>query len=467
MARQYYYYNSNKFPILITQKTQEITPYTFRPNGELWENKSLHQFFKCFDTNKSYTVADIGAQSGLYSLFAKYLPKTTFYSFEPFNETFNLLNDNLELNNISNVKTYNIGISNQKETAILNTCMSNNGLNTLGTNLTRFTDNKQITIETDTLDNLFYHKNIPVHFIKIDTEGWEYNILKGGELTIKKYNPVIQMEWNLTNMIQCSVNEEALYKLLTDYGYYEKSMVEEEKLFFPMNYLNFNIPDNCTHCKIDVGLSYSAPHAQKWLATEPSVMVFGFEPNPDSVNCIMNGNIQKRHPGHGQPLDQKFIDEGRFCLVPKALSNVDKEETMDFYVNTNDCGTSSLFKHDEIGLGPIKQHIKVPVISLKMFFDKFPWDKFEYIDYIKIDAQGSDLNILKGAGNYLRDKVVYVTAEPDGYQYFDANECNEQNIVQYMNSQGFTQIKHPNTIDPTFINNKFLYLRNDIFIAQI
>ena len=46
-----------------------------------------------------------------------------------------------------------------------------------------------------------------------------------------------------------------------------------------------------------------------------------------------------------------------------------------------------------------------------------------------------DLNILKGAGNYLREKVVFVTAEPDGNQYFGANECNTVNISNYMLSQ--------------------------------
>tara|TARA_B110000285_G_scaffold151746_1_gene169415 strand:- start:3948 stop:4646 length:699 start_codon:yes stop_codon:yes gene_type:complete len=228
----------------------------------------------------------------------------------------------------------------------------------------------------------------------------------------------------------------------------------------------FNIPNNCNHVKIDIGLSYNAPQSQSWLSKEPNLMVFGFEPNPESVKCIQDGNIQKRHHLHGQPLEQKFINEKRFQLIPNALSNVDKEEEMSFYVNSKDCGTSSLFKHDEKYLGLIKETINVPVINLKMFFDEFPWDRFEYIDYIKIDAQGSDLNILKGAGDYLREKVVFVTAEPDGNQYFGANECNTVNISNYMASQNFVRIKHPRTIDPTFINNKFLDVGKNIYIEQ-
>ena len=101
-----------------------------------------------------------------------------------------------------------------------------------------------------------------------------------------------------------------------------------------------------------------------------------------------------------------------------------------------------------------------------MFFDNFPWERFEYIDYIKIDAQGSDLNILKSAGKYLQERVVYVTAEPDGKFYDGAEECNINNITNYMLSQNFIKINHKSTIDPTFVNKKFIELAKNIYINQ-
>ena len=195
---------------------------------------------------------------------------------------------------------------------------------------------------------------------------------------------------------------------------------------------NYTIPEICTHVKIDIGLSHNAPQSQNWLSTEKDLMVFGFEPNPESVDCIMKGNIQKKHPIMANQLENKFIDEKRFHLIPAALSNVEKEEKMDFWINANDPGTSSLFAHYQKELGPIKSCLEIPVFSLKMFFDSFPWDRFTYIDYIKIDAQ----------------------------------ECNENNINNYMLSQGFIKIKHDNTTDPTYINNKFLHLKN-IYICQL
>jgi len=230
---------------------------------------------------------------------------------------------------------------------------------------------------------------------------------------------------------------------------------------------NYTIPPSCSHVKLDIGLSYNAPQSQSWLSHEDAgLMVFGFEPNPESIMCITNKDNKKQHPSHGDCLEYKYIDEGRFVIQPCALSSVEEPSTMKFYVSANDCGTSSLFPNDEIRLGKIKEVIDVPVYSLKMFFDGFPWDRFEYIDYIKIDAQGSDLSILRGAGSYLSERVVYVTAEADGDRYIGASECSTQNIISYMESQGFMLIRHSNTTDPTFVNKRYIDKSKSIYIEQ-
>ena len=225
------------------------------------------------------------------------------------------------------------------------------------------------------------------------------------------------------------------------------------------------IPLMCKHVKIDVGLSYTAPISNKWLIKEPDVFVLGFEPNPHCCDMILTSRFNPT-PFPDFNLEKKFIEQGRFKLFPYALSDVDNITTQHFYINKNDYGTSSLYTHNQKILGPIEKVINVNVINLKMVFDIFPWDRFEYIDYIKIDAQGSDLKILKGAGDYLKEKVVYITAEPDGHYYNDCADCSEDNIDNFMVSQGFIRIKHPNTVDPTYINLKFLHLKDKVWIHQ-
>lgn len=224
----YYYFEDLNYPIKVTNDTTKLTQYTFLEDGKMWESDSIKNFYNLIDNKGNYNIIDIGAQSGSYSLFAKYLPLSTFYSFEPFPTSFKLLNDNIKLNEITNVKTFNLGLSNEIGITVLNTCISHNGLHTIGNKLNRFSDVKSININTTTIDNMFFERNIKVDFIKIDTEGHEYYILKGGIKTIKEYKPIIQLEWNLLNMDQCNVTEEMLNKLIDELGYIKKNLTGEE-----------------------------------------------------------------------------------------------------------------------------------------------------------------------------------------------------------------------------------------------
>ena len=227
---KYYYFNNKNYPIYVTDNTIKITPATFHPNGTLWEEKSIYNFYKCIMPNEKYNIIDIGAQTGLYTLYAKYLPNSTFYAFEPFFETFQELNNNIKLNSITNTKTFNFAISDKICIKNLQVCMSHNGLHTLGNNVKRFDDIKTIEVECHTIDELFFEKNIPVHFIKIDTEGHEYYILNGAINTIKTYKPLIQLEWNTINMEQCNVNVTDLQNFIEKINYEIIDKTDEEVL---------------------------------------------------------------------------------------------------------------------------------------------------------------------------------------------------------------------------------------------
>jgi len=226
------------------------------------------------------------------------------------------------------------------------------------------------------------------------------------------------------------------------------------------------IPDGIKNIKIDIGLSYNAPQSNDWLSNEPNLFVFGFEPNTESVKTILQKNIVKRSECHGEPLKNEFI-ETRFRLIPFALSNVTEPTKLNFYSMSNDVGTSSLYEPTDKNLGPVKYETVVDVYSLKHFFDLFPWDRFEYIDYIKIDAQGADFDIIKSAGDYLKDRVVFITAEPESSQYNGCQHNTTENMIEYLKSQNFEKINHPNTVDPTFLNNKFKHLYDKIYIRQL
>jgi len=194
----------------------------------------LYFFFDLIPKDKSVNIVDIGANVGLYSLYAKYLPNAHFYSFEPFDINYNLLNENILLNNITNINTYKIALGEKECKSILNTCISHNGLHTMGDNPLRFNDIKPVEIDVNTLDNIFFNNNITVDYIKIDTEGYEYYILKGGENTIKKNKPIIQLEYNVTNMKQCNITPKQLMNYINnELNYKIYNLTDEELIIIP------------------------------------------------------------------------------------------------------------------------------------------------------------------------------------------------------------------------------------------
>lgn len=223
------------------------------------------------------------------------------------------------------------------------------------------------------------------------------------------------------------------------------------------------IPEKIKHIKLDIGLSYSAPMSQTWLSTESNLLVFGFEPNPESVTSILSPTNKKREPCHGDVLDYKYIVEKRAFIIPAAVGK-DETESIDFYITQRDVGCSSLYK-PKTECHAVEKTIKVPVIKLSSFFKLFPFHQFPIIEYIKIDAQGSDFDILLGAEEYLTNHVVYVTVETDGNQYEGADLDNPDVVYNYMISQGFERVHHSNTSDATYLNSKFKQY-SGVFIFQ-
>ena len=218
----------------------------------------------------------------------------------------------------------------------------------------------------------------------------------------------------------------------------------------------FILPDFVKRIKLDIGLSINAPHSHLWLQHNPNdLLVFGFEPNSDAVDQL-KGLKPYENKWHFQ-ISPDLV--GTKCIVvPCALGNETRMAKL--HVAEPDSGASSLYKPKT----RIKKWEYVPQFCLKEFFDLFPFDQIPFIEYIKIDTQGSDLGVLLGAGTYLRDRVVYVTCNPGS----SARKGSDLGAtISHMASNGFKQINHPNCVDPTFVNTKFLKQAETIYICQI
>ncbi len=147
---------------------------------------------------------DIGANIGFYSTCVAHSLKNkgAVYSFEPHPGNFNRLIENIFNNKLSNVKTFNIGLS--SASGSLNLVMRGDFL--LGSNTgncsIEISDNMdskstKMPIELHALDAIMVNNDIAhVDVIKLDVEGHEDEVLKGAERTLHHCRPIIQLEIN-------------------------------------------------------------------------------------------------------------------------------------------------------------------------------------------------------------------------------------------------------------------------------
>lgn len=218
----------------------------------------------------------------------------------------------------------------------------------------------------------------------------------------------------------------------------------KEKLFSHILENNkIKIPTWAKRVKLDIGTSLNAPNSQKWIDEDNELCVFGFEPNIYNLEILHTGN-------HRWPikLDLDRINKS-FFYINCALSDF-VEENVDFYcTDSENPGTSSLYKPK---ISIVDKITKVSVIRLLDFFDLFPWEIIPYIDQVKIDAQSADYNIVKGMGNYLSDKIVYLDVEATTNGQYE-NEETPNELKNYIESQGFECLQWG--MNARFRNRKF------------
>ncbi|MEM5791996.1 MAG: FkbM family methyltransferase [Candidatus Aenigmatarchaeota archaeon] len=125
-----------------------------------------------FEIKDGDTVIDIGGHIGVFSLYASTFTRNKIICFEPIKENFNLLNENIRINNKKNIKAYNLAVCNQKKLKIF--------LNENNTGGHSYFDKskKYETVNCITLEEIFKIEKIEkCNFMKIDCEGCEYDVL--------------------------------------------------------------------------------------------------------------------------------------------------------------------------------------------------------------------------------------------------------------------------------------------------
>jgi FkbM family methyltransferase len=199
---------------LARPKYEDLARYLFAEIVAKWEP------LKILKPKKNDIVIDIGANTGYYSLRLSSLvgENGKVIAIEPDPQTFNSLTKNCELNNISNVDTHNIAISDSNEEIIFHQSIFHSGTSSMFVNEKDKSEMKKLIIKTTTLDELVKEKYKQIAWIKIDVEGAELEVLKGSSTILSKTkNIIIEVHEHILN--QNNKNSKEILEILEENGF--------------------------------------------------------------------------------------------------------------------------------------------------------------------------------------------------------------------------------------------------------
>jgi len=170
---------------------------------------------------------------------------------------------------------------------------------------------------------------------------------------------------------------------------------------------------------------------------------------------------------HSFECNPKTIDKCKMNL--SEINNIifndfglgEKEENLPFYsyIKDND-GASSLLKRIDFNITQIQSGI----IKIKTIEDYVKTNKIKNIDLLCIDVQGYELNVLKGAKNFIKN-INYIIMEepkqisnpkylPNGIHSKYLNAPTSQQIKAFMTEHGFVEIER---IEENYIEDNVMY----------
>lgn len=187
-------------------------------NFDYYEKEDQTVLFNLLENDA--VILDIGANIGWYSLlFAKRLPESKVYSFEPIQDTYKYLTKNIILNGAENVFCFNIGLS-EKEDSLTYYYFPGGSVLASEKNLIDCPKAQETVCTVDVLDKFVASQKIDkIDLIKCDVEGGELSVIKGGINSIKKFLPIIFIELFERWAVQFNYHPNEVIRILNEVGY--------------------------------------------------------------------------------------------------------------------------------------------------------------------------------------------------------------------------------------------------------
>ncbi|MBF05362.1 hypothetical protein CL644_01500 [bacterium] len=162
--------------------------YGIAQNG-IVEKEDTSLVTSILNTLDSPNVYDIGANTGYYGIFAATRFNASVYAFEPIPDYISCIKESSRINRVEDrVTTHTLALGDHESELDLN--LSGSG-STLAKDFLGDTPTPHMSVAVRTLDSL----DLPTpDFIKIDVEGYEWEVLQGAYKTISRYQPICFIE---------------------------------------------------------------------------------------------------------------------------------------------------------------------------------------------------------------------------------------------------------------------------------
>jgi len=167
---------------------------TYQMYGDAWFEEELERLQPWLP--KDGVVVDAGANLGFMALLfsGRVGSDGKVFAFEPSPFAYSKLVEVMKKNAVRNVRCFNLGCGSAKSAETLVVPQSSGNASIVRNSAGSDALGRQVRIEIDTIDSVLLPLTDRVDFFKIDTEGFEDQVLAGADQLISRLQPVIYIE---------------------------------------------------------------------------------------------------------------------------------------------------------------------------------------------------------------------------------------------------------------------------------
>jgi FkbM family methyltransferase len=229
--------NFGEFKMFAYNNNKDLSKFMLK-NLNVWDGFQVERINNIFKNKKSLFI-DCGCSFGSYSVPIAKLNSTDskVIAIDASSVAIRRLKENVFLNDINNIKIYNLAIGKEEGSANFN-----EDLNLLPNSGSFRFDSSGKKLRITTLDIILEQQSLDsfeVIFVKMDLEGYEFDGLLGFKKNIVKYKPIILFEFSRMLLQNTSFSENAFNLFLKETSYeikdYDNNIYSIEQLVKEMN----------------------------------------------------------------------------------------------------------------------------------------------------------------------------------------------------------------------------------------